>query len=106
MGKPTLEAVAKWIRYVFENDRNNACLESYEEFKNDYLSYGDIYRDGELIPCRIYKSDYDDYTVFETDKDFFEFAIKDEEWLEDCRDTCKESIIMDYKDVWGVEYDY
>lgn len=96
------ELAKEWLEDVWLNDRNNAIVVSYMDFRHDQISVAQKLTRGR-IDGLVYVINLDDCFVLKTNEDFFYFSQTDDEWLEEVsNESCNE--IAEWLEDRGINY--
>lgn len=86
------QVVKDFLIDTFYNDKNNAIIDYYLNFRNDNISIANKVNQGKVVNM-CYVIEFDDISVIDqNDLELFYFALNDDEWLEDVANECYEEI--------------
>lgn len=86
------QVVKKFLIDTFYNDKNNAIIDYYLNFRNDNISIANKVKQGK-VEGMCYVIEFDDICVIDqNDLELFYFALNDDEWLEEVANECYEEI--------------
>lgn len=86
------QVVKNFLTDTFNNDKNNAIIDSYLKFRSDNISIANKVKQGK-VESICYVIEFDNISVVDqNDLELFYFALNDDEWLEDVGNECYEEI--------------
>ena len=84
-----LDLVKEYLIDIYYNDKNNAVIDSYMNYRHDKIGIATLINGNEHKNCYVYDEDI----VLASKEDLFNWALEDNEWLEDVAKECKEQIL-------------